>query len=223
MTPGGAYFTAMTLTQFNETLRAAEAHLARRDPVLRRVIKRHGPCAIRPRPHARHFETLVGSIISQQLSTKVADVIKARFSALYAPARFPSPAQILATPDEQLRSIGLSRAKAAYVKDIAAKAGDGSLSFARVGRMTDEEVIASLVQVKGVGEWTAHMFLIFSLGRLDVLPVGDLGVRRAIERAYGLAALPTAAEIEQIAQDRGWRPYCSVSAWYLWRSLEPGP
>jgi DNA-3-methyladenine glycosylase II len=211
----------MTLDQFNDSLRAAEAHLARRDPVLRRIIRRHGPCPLKPRPHTRHFETLVGSIISQQLSTKVADVIRARFCALYAPARFPSPAQILATPDEQLRAIGLSRAKTAYVKDIAAKTGDGTLGFARVARLTDDEVINALVTVKGVGVWTAHMFLIFSLGRLNVLPVGDLGIKRAVERAYGFPALPTAAEIEQVAADRRWHPYCSVSAWYLWRSLEP--
>lgn len=211
----------MTLDQFNESLRAAEAHLARRDPVMRRIIRRHGPCPLKPRPHTRHFETLVGSIISQQLSTKVADVIRARFCALYAPARFPSPAQILATPDEQLRAIGLSRAKTAYVKDIAAKTGDGTLGFARVSRLTDEEVINALVTVKGVGVWTAHMFLIFSLGRLNVLPVGDLGIKRAVERAYGFPALPTAAEIERVAAERGWQPYCSVSAWYLWRSLEP--
>lgn len=213
----------MAENEFTAALRAAEAHLARRDPVLRRIIRRHGACRIRPRPHTRHFETLVGSIISQQLSTKVADVIRARFCALYAPARFPTPAQILATPNEQLRTIGLSRAKAAYVKDIAAKTADGTLRFARVARMSDEEVTEMLVQVKGVGVWTAHMFLIFSLGRLDVLPVGDLGIRRAIERAYGFQSLPTAAEIEQIADERGWRPYCSVSAWYLWRSLESQP
>lgn len=211
----------MARNEFNAALREAESHLAKRDPFLRQVIKRHGPCRLQPRPHTRHFETLVGSIISQQLSTKVADVIRARFCALYAPARFPTPDQIVATPDEHLRAIGLSRAKAAYVKDIAAKADDGTLRFTRVSRMTDDEVIASLVQVKGVGVWTAHMFLIFSLGRLNVLPTGDLGIRRAVERGYGFASLPSSAEIEQLAEVRGWTPYCSVSAWYLWRSLEP--
>jgi DNA-3-methyladenine glycosylase II len=198
-------------------LRAAERHLARRDPTLRPFVKRHGPCGLRP--HTRHFETLVDSIISQQLSTKAAATIFDRFKALYAPARFPSPDQILATPDAELRDVGLSGAKAAYIKDLAARTADGRLRLSRMARMSDAEITEMLVEIKGVGIWTAHMFLIFSLGRLDVLPVGDLGVRRAIERAYGLAALPTAAEIERIAEERGWRPYCSVAAWYLWRSL----
>jgi DNA-3-methyladenine glycosylase II len=198
-------------------LRAAERRLARRDPVLRPLVKLHGPCALRP--HARHFETLVGAIVSQQLSTKAAATILARFKALYAPARFPSASQILATPDAGLRGVGLSGAKAAYIKDLAARTTDGRLRLARLARMSDAEVTEMLVEVQGIGVWTAQMFLIFSLGRLDVLPVGDLGVRRGIERAYGLAALPTAAEIERIATERGWRPYCSVAAWYMWRSL----
>jgi len=206
------------LTIFQESLRVAERHLSKRDSVLRPFIKRHGPCKLRPQ--TRHFETLIEAIISQQLSTKVADTIIARFKSIYAPARFPEPAQILLTPNETLRATGMSGAKVMFVKDLAAKAEDGAIKFSRLSRMSDEEVVETLIPIKGVGVWTAHMFLIFSLGRLDVLPVGDLGIRRAIERLYGFDHLPSAAEIEQIAEDRGWRPYCSIASWFLWRSWE---
>jgi DNA-3-methyladenine glycosylase II len=200
---------------FQETLREAERHLSRRDPILRVSIKKHTPCSLRP--HTRHFETLVQAIVSQQLSTKVADTIIARFKALYSPARFPTPAAVLLTPDEKLRATGMSNGKVSFIKDLAAKTEDGSLKLSRLSRMSDEEVIEMLVGVKGIGVWTAHMFLIFSLGRLNVLPVGDLGIRKAIQNAYKLADLPNAQEIEQVADERGWRPYCSVASWYLWR------
>lgn len=203
---------------FDDALRAAERHLSRRDPIVRQIIKRYGPCTIRP--HTRYFDTLVGSIISQQLSTKAAETIRARFISLYAPARFPKAAQILATADEALRGVGLSGQKASYIKDLAAKTEDGTLKLSRLARMSDEEIIEMLVQIKGIGVWTVQMFLIFSLGRLNVLPVGDLGVRRAIERSYGLKQLPNAAEIEKIAEQQGWSPYCSVVSWFFWRSLE---
>jgi len=206
------------LTIFEESLRAAERYLSKRDPLLRPFIKRHSPCRLRP--HARHFETLVDAIISQQLSTKAAETIAGRFKAVYAPARFPKPAHILATPDERLRATGMSGAKVAFVKDLAAKAEGGAIKFSRLSRMSDEEVIETLVPVKGIGVWTVHMFLIFSLGRMDVLPVGDLGIRRAIERLYEFDHLPVAAEIEQLAEERGWRPYCSIASWFLWRSWE---
>jgi len=206
------------LTNFQESLRAAERHLSRRDSLLRPFIKRHAPCRLLPQ--TRHFETLIEAIISQQLSTKVADTIIGRFKSIYAPARFPRPAQILTTPDETLRATGMSGAKVAFVKDLAVKTEDGAIKFSRLARLSDDEVVESLIPVKGVGVWTAHMFLIFSLGRLDVLPVGDLGVRRAIERLYGFDHLPDAAEIEQVAEDRGWRPYCSIASWFLWRSWE---
>jgi len=206
------------LTNFQESLRAAERHLSKRDPVLRPFIKKHGPCRLRP--HTRHFETLIDAIISQQLSTKAADTIVGRFKSIYAPARFPKPAQILVTPDETLRATGMSGAKVAFVKDLAAKTDSGAIKFQRLSRMSDEEVIETLIPVKGIGVWTVHMFLIFSLGRMDVLPVGDLGIRRAIERLYGFDRLPNPAEIERVAEDRGWRPYCSIASWFLWRSWE---
>jgi DNA-3-methyladenine glycosylase II len=206
------------LTLFQESLRAAERHLSRRDPALRPFIKKHSPCRLRP--HTRHFETLVEAIISQQLSTKVAETIVGRFKAVYAPARFPNPEQILVTPDETLRATGMSNGKVGFIKDLATKAEDGALKLSRLPRMSDEEIIEMLTQVKGIGVWTAHMFLIFSLGRLNVLPVGDLGIRKAVERLYGFDHLPNAAEIEQVAGERGWRPYCSVASWFLWRSWE---
>ena len=201
-----------------EQLRAAERHLSRRDPALRPFIRRHNPCALRP--HNRHFETLVDAIVSQQLSTKVAEVILGRFKALYAPARFPTAMQILATPDAKMRAVGLSGGKVSFLKDLAAKSADGSIRFSRLARMSEPDIVEMLTGVKGIGTWTAQMFLIFSLGRLDVLPAGDLGIRKAIERLYGLDHLPDTAEIEEIADRNGWRPYCSVASWYLWRSWE---
>jgi DNA-3-methyladenine glycosylase II len=206
------------LSSFIADLEKAERSLSRRDQKLRGVIKRHGPCRIRP--HNRYFETLVRAVISQQLSTKAADTICARFKALYSPDRFPKPERILETPSETLRATGMSNGKVSFVKDIAAKMQDGALKFNRMAKMSDDEVITMLTQVKGIGVWTAHMFLIFSLGRMDVLPVGDLGIRRAIERLYEFDHLPTAEEIEHIADDRGWRPYCSIASWFLWRSWE---
>lgn len=206
------------LDSFVEELTKAERALARRDKRLGAFIKRYGPCRVRP--HTRYFHTLVGSIISQQLSTKAADTIHKRFLALYAPSKTPRPAQILTTPDDALRGTGISFQKISYIKDIAAKTEDGTLKFNRLSKMTDDEIIQMLTTVKGIGVWTVHMFLIFSLGRMDVLPVGDLGIRRGIQLAYGFDQLPNAEEIERVADENGWRPYCSVASWYLWRSLE---
>lgn len=206
---------------FAEQLRAAEKHLSRRDAVLRPYIKRHGTCRLQQ--HPRHFETLVNSIVSQQLSTKAADTIFRRFVALYAPAKFPKPTAIITTPDETLRGVGLSGQKLAYIKDLAAKVDDGTVHLKRIAQMSDDEIIAELTQVKGIGVWTVHMFLIFSLGRLNVLPVGDLGIRMAVQRLYGLEELPKPTAIEAIAEQNQWQPYRSVASWYLWRSLENKP
>jgi DNA-3-methyladenine glycosylase II len=207
--------------QFQQLMLTAEKHLARRDPLLRPIIKQYAPCRIQP--HNRYFETMVGSIISQQLSTKAASTIQGRFKALYAPARSPKPEQIMATPVEQLRAVGLSGQKAGYILDLAAKTHAGTIKFQHLPKMENDAIIEMLTQVKGIGVWTVHMFLIFSLGRLDVLPVGDLGIRNAIQRLYGFEKAPLAAEIEALAEARGWRPYCSVASWYLWRSLQNKP
>jgi len=207
--------------QFREALLAAEKHLSRRDPILRPVIKQYTPCRIQP--HTRYFETMVGSIISQQLSTKAAATIHARFKALYSPARTIKPEQIVGTPVETLRGVGLSQQKASYILDLAAKTHAGTIKFHHLSKLEDDAIIEMLTQVKGIGVWTVHMFLIFSLGRLNVLPVGDLGIRNAIQRLYGLDHAPVAAEIEALADERGWRPYCSIASWYLWRSLQNKP
>ena len=205
-------------TLFLAQLEVAEKALSRRDKRLRILIKRHRPCQISP--HNRYFETLIGAVISQQLSTKAADTIFGRFKALYAPVRFPKPEQVLDTADEVLRATGMSNAKVSFVKDLVAKTRDGTIKFNRLSRMSDEQIIEMFTQVKGIGVWTVQMFLIFSLGRLDILPSGDLGIRKAIQITYGLGELPGTKEIEMIADEYQWRPYCSVASWFLWRSLQ---
>jgi len=197
-------------------MRKAILHLKKSDPVLRALLERVGPFRIEHRDPT--FDTVVRSIVYQQLSGKVAAVI---FGRLLAAAKGDlTPRRILRLPHERLRALGLSNQKAAYIRDLAERTKSGEVDFAALQDMSDEQVIESLTRVKGIGVWTAQMFLIFGLKRLDVLPVGDLGVRAAIKKAYGLAKLPTPAEMEQLAQ--AWRPYCSVASWYLWRSLD-GP
>jgi DNA-3-methyladenine glycosylase II len=206
------------LSQFAESVRAAEQHLMKRDPVLRPHIRRNSPCKLRPYPHHQHFQTLVTGILSQQLSSSAANTIIGRFKGLYS--KFPEPMEILETDHERLRGAGLSNAKARYVKDLSARTIDGTLVLHRISRMSNDEVIEMLTKVNGIGVWTAHMFLMFSLGRLDILPVGDLGIRKAIQINYGFAELPTPAEIEDLADKRRWHPYCSVASWHLWRTID---
>jgi len=196
-------------------MRKAIIHLKKSDPLLAAVIDRVGPCRIEYRE--AEFSTLVRSIVYQQLSGKVAAVIFERFMQLL-PRRKLTPGAVLRLSIADLRSAGLSNAKAAYILDLAEKTQARSIKFHELPALSDDDVIASLTQVKGVGVWTAHMFLIFALQRPDVLPVGDLGVRSAIKKVYGLEALPSPAEVERIAS--AWRPYCSIAAWYLWRSLD---
>ncbi|HME09550.1 MAG TPA: DNA-3-methyladenine glycosylase 2 family protein [Bryobacteraceae bacterium] len=196
-------------------MRKAIAHLKKSDPLLAAVIDRVGPCRIEYREP--EFSTLVRSIVYQQLSGKVASVIFERFLNLLPRRRLTARA-VLGLSVADLRSAGLSRAKAAYILDLAEKTEARLIKFHELPGLSDEDVIAMLTQVKGVGVWTAHMFLIFALQRTDILPVGDLGVRSAIRKVYGLEELPRPAEVERIAAT--WRPYCSVAAWYLWRSLD---
>ena len=191
-------------------------HLRASDPILRSIIERVGPYAIQYRQP--EFESLVRSIVYQQLSGKVASVIFGRLSA--ALVGQITPAGILKLRPARMRSLGLSTAKTAYIRDLARHTRDGKVVFETLGELTDSQVIEQLTQVKGIGTWTAHMFLIFALRRPDVLPVGDLGVRSAIRKAYALENLPAPSDMEAIAQH--WRPYCSVASWYLWRSLD-GP
>ena len=197
--------------------RAALRHLQAADPKLARVIARVGPCRFAPRSEGTHFDALCRAIIYQQLSGKAAGTIHRRFEALYG-GRPPAPGALLATRDEALREVGLSRQKASYLKDLAGRAASGELPVETLHELDDRAVIDTLIQVKGVGVWSAHMFLIFRLGRPDVLPVGDLGIRKAVQRAYRLRALPPPEKVAAIGAP--WRPYATYAAWYLWRSLE---
>ena len=194
---------------------AAIRHLKAQDPVLGAVVERLGPYEIEFREPS--FETLVRSIVFQQLSGKVARVIYGRLSAAL-PAGQVTPEGILALRPEKMRRLGLSRQKTAYIRDLARKTAKGQIAFDALAGLPDEEVITRLTAVKGIGVWTAHMFLIFALRRHNVLPTGDLGIRSAIKNVYGLADLPKPREIEELA--RPWHPYCTVACWYLWRSLD---
>lgn len=194
----------------------AMVHLRRRDRVLREVIDATGPCTLRARRD--RFEMLAGSILSQQISTAAARTIRLRLAERVG-GRLAAE-QLLTLSNEEFRACGVSAQKAAYLRDLAARVASGSLPMNRLGRLPDDELIERLTVVKGVGRWTAQMFLIFALGRPDVLPHDDLGVRNAIRRLYGLSEMPGREEMDRIAEP--WRPYASVACWYLWRSLS-GP
>jgi DNA-3-methyladenine glycosylase II len=193
---------------------AATRHL-RGDPVMRRLIRQVGPCTLHPRRD--HFVVLCKSIFTQQISTAVAGALFARLCAM-CPARRPTPRRVieLAASDGALRSCGLSAQKQRYLVGLAHHFAGGSLAGRRLSRLGDEQVIAALVQIDGIGRWTAQMFLIFALNRPDVLPVDDLGLRQAAMMAYGLPARPSAAELTALAEP--WQPWRSVATWYLWRS-----
>jgi DNA-3-methyladenine glycosylase II len=193
---------------------AAARRLAKADPTLRRIIARVGPCRLKR--YTRYFMVLCNSIVSQQLSGRVADVIFARFTKLY-PWRCPTPHAVTQTPLARLRAIGLSRQKATYMKDLAAGFLDGRIRMRRLASQPNENIIAALTSIHGIGRWTAEMFLMFSLSRLDVLPVDDLGIQKAIQRWYGFRQLPAASTIRRIG--RPWHPYETIACWYLWRSL----
>ena len=196
--------------------RKALTHLRKVDPVLRDVIERVGPCKLRPYTDGSHFEFIARSIIYQQLSGKAAATIHGRVQTLCGGTVTAGPLSGL--PDDALRGAGLSRQKLGYLRDLSAHAADGSLDTAHFAEMPDEEITRQLTQVKGVGVWTAQMFLMFRLGRPDVLPVLDLGVRKGVQRAYRLRKLPDAKRVERIA--RPWAPYRTIGSWYMWRVLE---
>src|SRR5574341_659914 len=192
----------------------AARHLTEVDPVLRSIIARIGPCTLTPRLH--HFAVLCDSIVSQQLSAVVAEAIFDRFTSLYARRR-PTPETVSQTSLARLRTAGLSAQKAAYLKDLAAGFQDGRIRPGRLVRRPNEEIIEALTSIHGIGRWTAEMFLIFSLNRPDILPVDDLGIRKAIQRWYGYKTLPSARTIRRIG--RPWHPYETIASWYLWQSL----
>jgi len=198
-------------------MRKAIIHLKKADPVMRAIIERVGAYRIEHRDPS--FETLVRSIVYQQLSGRVASVILGRLIALL-PSGEVTPEAILKLTPARMRKAGLSKQKTAYIRDLARKTLKGHVRFETLPDLPDHEVIEHLTQVKGIGVWTAHMFLIFALRRPDILATGDLGVRVAIRKAYQLEELPLPKQVEEMAV--AWRPYCSVAVWYLWRSLE-GP
>jgi len=195
-------------------MRKAVNHLKKRDPVLRAIIERVGPCRMEYGP--AEFHSLAEAIVYQQLNGKAAVTIFNRFAALAGDPL--TPAGILELTDAQLRGVGLSKQKSSYLKDLAAKTQAGLLDFSKLPEMSDEEVIQHLTQVKGIGVWTAHMFLMFSLRRPNVLPTGDYGVQVAVKKHYKKRKLPKPKDMEKIA--RAWEPYRSVACWYMWRSLD---
>jgi DNA-3-methyladenine glycosylase II len=206
---------------FDQEHAAGMRHLSRRDPVMRRLIKVCPP--FRPLPDKPHgpWDSLVTAIVHQQLAVKAGRTIAGRVRALTPGHRYPTPEQMLAFTDQQLRAVGLSGQKTSYIKDLARQVSDGSLKLGSLRRLSDAEVIEQLTRVRGIGVWSAQMFLVFHLGRLDVLAVGDLGLQIACSRAYGLEEkYATAAQMEDLG--RKWAPYRSIASWYLWRSLDQG-
>jgi DNA-3-methyladenine glycosylase II len=184
------------------------------------VIRRHGPCGLAAAQRADHFSALVRAITFQQLSTKAASTIYNRMVALM-PGGVPTPEGFAALSDDQLRGAGMSRQKTGYLRDLCEKVSSRKLDLDSLDELSDEEVIASLVTIKGIGRWSAEMFLIFRLLRPDVLPVGDLGIITAVQKVYGLRKRPNPDRLRKIGD--AWRPYRSVASWYLWRSLDNEP
>lgn len=196
----------------------AIAFLKQSDPVLARLIQQVGACELgQSQADADLLFSLCRTILHQQLSTKVANIIHGRFLQLYANS-LPTALDILSTPDETLREVGISRSKIVYLKDLAQKVLDGLPTMAELEAMDDETIIQTLTQVKGIGRWSAQMLLIFRLNRLDVLPVDDLGVRAGIRKLHHLDELPSKKTVELMGQK--WKPYGAIASWYLWRSLD---
>ena len=196
--------------------KSARRHLMKADPKLHLIIKRIGPCELHSVAPKDPFVTLCLSIASQQLSTKAAATIFKRFEDLF-PNRQPTPERVMALTDDEIRACGFSRPKVTFIKDLASRVLDGRLDLKKLTKHSDDEVMEQLVAVKGIGRWTAEIFLMFRLGRQDILPADDLGLMNAAHRAYGLRKRPDAKKLRQMGE--AWRPYRSVAAWYLWQSL----
>ncbi|MEO6109608.1 MAG: DNA-3-methyladenine glycosylase [Candidatus Saccharimonadales bacterium] len=203
------------------SLKTAADYLASVDPTLTPVIAKAGLPTITP--HKNYYQELVESIVSQQLSVKAARTIMNRFLDLFPGDEFPTPGQILEKDVEAFRGVGLSRQKATYIQDLAVKVLEKSVEFNHLDSLTNEEIIAELTKIKGVGVWTVHMFLLFCMGRMDVLPTGDLGIKNGIYALYDLKEKPTPEEMEKIAKKHKWHPYESVASWYVWHSLDNKP
>ncbi|HEY8992990.1 MAG TPA: DNA-3-methyladenine glycosylase [Candidatus Microsaccharimonas sp.] len=204
-----------------ELLRDASEYLAKADANLAPIIAVAGPPSIVP--NKNYYQALVESIVSQQLSVKAADTILKRFLALFPGEAFPAPGDILEKDVEVLRSAGLSRQKATYIQDLAVKVIEGTVQFNHLDGLSNEDVIKELTLIKGVGVWTVHMFLIFCMGRLDVLPTGDLGIKNGIYTLYQLEEKPTPEQMQSLAEVYKWHPYESVASWYIWHSLDNKP
>jgi 3-methyladenine DNA glycosylase/8-oxoguanine DNA glycosylase len=205
----------------NSMHEAAIEHLTRADKVMARLIRKVGPCELETQKRCSPFQALVQSVAHQQLNGTAAKTILKRVVALYPQRKFPTPDDLLATPDEKLRGAGLSRAKVASIKDIAANTVNGIVPPARmIAKMPDAEILERLTTIRGVGPWTVEMLLIFTLGRLDVLPATDFGVRKGFALTFKRDELPKPAEL--LEHGECWRPYRSIASWYLWRGLDGG-
>ncbi|HEY4963543.1 MAG TPA: DNA-3-methyladenine glycosylase [Candidatus Saccharimonadales bacterium] len=199
-----------------DNLAKAEQYLATVDPVMADLIERFGPCKLEP--HKDYYGALLRAIVSQQLSVKAASTIFARFLALFGEG-LPTPEQILDRDHEELRAAGLSNAKVNYVKDLSQKISSNELEIDKISHLDDQLIIDELIKVKGIGLWSSHMFLIFCMGRLNVLPYGDLGIRRGASILYGLSELPEQEALMELSKTNKWSPYNSVASWYIWQSL----
>lgn len=195
-------------------------HLSKHDPVMRQLIATYPQPGFTP--HTDYYHELVRSVIGQQLSVAAAKAIELRVRALYS-GKLPSAEQVIKSNDDDLRTAGLSRPKIAYIRDLAEQVLSGTIRFDDIDSQSNDEIIASLTKVKGIGVWTVHMFLLFSVGRLDVLPMGDLGIRNGVTKLYNLSELASPTEVEHIAQKNNWRPYESIASWYVWQSLSGVP
>lgn len=208
----------MTVRLTEQTLKRAADELSAADPRLARVIAAVGPCTMVPRVEGSHFDHLTRNIVYQQLSGAAAGTIHGRFVERVGQGKSPTPAQLLTHDEPTLRACGLSTAKVAAIRDLARHVSDNRLPMDQLDTMDDQDVIDSLVQVRGIGVWTAQMFLMFRLGRPDVLPVLDLGVRKGAQKIYRMRQLPEAMRLEKTA--KAWRPWRSVASWYCWRVLD---
>jgi DNA-3-methyladenine glycosylase II len=194
--------------------------LLRRDPILATIIREYGPCGLSAAQRSDHFSALVRAIVFQQLSTRAASTIYARMVALLPDGEL-TPAALAAASDEQLRSAGISRQKAGYLRDLCQKVTAQIVPLDDLEHMDDEQVIAALTTIKGIGRWSAEMFLMFRLHRPDVFPIGDLGIVNAVMKAYRLRKKPTPERLRRLGEN--WKPYRSIASWYLWRSLGNAP
>ena len=200
---------------YAQDIKAARNHLRKNDEVMKAIIRAVGPFTAKARRD--RFDTLVRSVLSQQISVAAAQTIRGRLQEAVGEAGI-TPVSLLKFEVDELRELGISRQKATYVLDLADSVDSGAVNLQLIHKKTDEEVIQELIQVKGIGVWTAQMFLMFSLARMDIFPVDDLGIKNAIKRSYGLGEVPDRSTMEQLAQN--WRPYATVASWYLWQSLE---